>query len=101
MNTYLLGLITKWASIAYCTVLGIFGFQDVTVVQNTNQTKNSATQIDKVAYEVVTKYNDKLPKDVTIKDNIPDGTEFVDEYGVKVSSSDGSIELELQEQEKS
>ncbi len=66
MNTYLLGLITKWASIAFSAVLGIFGFQDVTTIQNTNQTKNSATQINEVAYEVVTEYNDKLPKDVVV-----------------------------------
>ena len=66
MNSYLLGLITKWASIACSIVLGIFEFQDVTAVQNTDHTKNAAMQINATAYETITKYSDKLPKDVKV-----------------------------------
>lgn len=71
MNTYLLGLISKWASIICLSVTGLFNSgpffsEEKSVVENTNQTKNSIIQIAKIDYETETVYNDKLPKDTSI-----------------------------------
>ncbi len=70
MNTYLLGLISKWASIVCLSVTGLFSdllFSEVKFeVDNINQTKNSAASITEVAFDTLKIYNSKLPKNITI-----------------------------------
>lgn len=71
MNTYLLGLISKWASIICVSAAGLFNsgqlFSEEKIeVDNINQTKNSAASITEVAYDTIKTYNSKLPKTVTI-----------------------------------
>lgn len=65
MNTYLLGLISKWAGIISVTFSGILGVQ-TTEIENTNQTKNSKAAITELEYNTVTQYNDKIPSNITI-----------------------------------
>ncbi len=79
MNTYLLGLISKWASIAAVTVTGIFSSNEIATVQNTNQTKNVVAEVKEVAYDTETVYNDKLPKDIKItKQEGSNGLSYID-----------------------
>ena len=71
MNTYLLGLISKWVSIVSLSVAGLFNsgslFSEEKIeVDNINQTKNSAASITELAYDTTTIYNSKWPKDMTI-----------------------------------
>lgn len=70
MNTYLLGLISKWASIVCLSVAGLFNSslfsEEKIVVDNVNQAKNTITTITSLDYEQKTIYNDKLPKDTQI-----------------------------------
>lgn len=70
MNTYLLGLVSKWVSILCVSVSGIFSGHLLTEekfeVENINQTKNSAAGVKEVAYDTTTTYNSKLAKGVTI-----------------------------------
>ena len=62
MNTYLLGLISKWASIIWMSVTGIFNSgqlfsEETIVVDNLNQSKNSAAEVTEVAYDTQKQYN--------------------------------------------
>lgn len=71
MNTYLLGLISKWASIIWMSVAGIFNSgqlfsEETIVVDNLNQSKNSAAEVTEVAYDTKKQYNSKLPNNITI-----------------------------------
>ena len=71
MNTYLLGLISKWTSIICVSVAGLFNsgqlFSEEKIeVDNINQTKNSAASITEVAYDTIKTYNSKLPSNITI-----------------------------------
>lgn len=92
MNTYLLGLISKWASIVCLSVSGLFNsgslFSEEKIeVDNINQTKNSAASITEVAYDTTTVYNSKLPKDMTItKQEGQNGLAYKD-------SSDNTVEV--------
>lgn len=69
MNTYLLGLITKWTMICL-SVAGGFNSslisEEKIVVDNINQTKNTITTITSLDYETKTIYNSKMPKDTKI-----------------------------------
>ncbi len=94
MNTYLLGLISKWVSIVSISVAGLFNsgslFSEEKIeVDNINQTKNSAASITELAYDTTTIYNSKLPKDMTItkkegkkglayKDNLNNTVEIIE-----------------------
>lgn len=68
MNTYLLGLISKWTSILCLSVAGIFNASPISeekiVVENKNLLKNTAATIISVEYETKTIYNNKLPKEI-------------------------------------
>lgn len=71
MNTYLLGLISKWTGVLCLSVAGLFNSgsffsEEKSVVENTNQTKNTVTQVTTLEYETETIYNSKLPKDTNI-----------------------------------
>ncbi len=71
MNTYLLGLIAKWAGILCLSVSGLFNsgslFSEEKIeVDNVNQTKNSAAGVTEVAYNTEKTYNSKLPSNITI-----------------------------------
>lgn len=70
MNTYLLGLISKWGTILLTSVTGIVGSgqlfsEETTKVENTNQTKNASAVITEVAYDTEKRYNSKLPSNIT------------------------------------
>ncbi|MEI3508015.1 MAG: hypothetical protein V8R01_02610 [Bacilli bacterium] len=94
MNTYLLGLISKWVSIVSLSVAGLFNsgslFSEEKIeVDNINQTKNWAASITELAYDTTTIYNSKLPKDMTItkkegqnglayKDNLNNTVEIIE-----------------------
>ena len=71
MNTYLLGLISKWASIICLSVTGLFNSgslfsEEKNIVENTNKTKNSIIEVAEINYETETIYNNKLPKNTSI-----------------------------------
>ena len=71
MNTYLLGLISKWASIICLSVAGVLNSGMLTpgekvVIENTNKTKNTIIQISKIEHETEKIYNNKLAKDINI-----------------------------------
>ena len=61
MNTYLLGLISKGMAVAIISVTGLFNgsliSEERIVVDNTNQTKNTVTQITNLTHETKTIYN--------------------------------------------
>lgn len=71
MNTYLLGLISKWATVLWVSVTGIVGSDglisdETKKIENENQTKNATTTTVEVAYDTETRYNSKLPSNITI-----------------------------------
>jgi len=71
MNTYLLGLISKWATVLWVSATGIVGsgqlFSDETkLIENKNQTKNATTMTVEVAHNTEKIYNNKLPSNITI-----------------------------------
>lgn len=65
MNTYLLQLITKWISVLFVTVAGIFVGAEKNEVENINQTKNAVVQMIELPYETLENYNDQIPKGKT------------------------------------
>ena len=71
MKTYLLGLITKWASIICLAVTGVLNTTLITEetysVNNENKTKNTITTVTKIEYNTKTIYNDNLSKNTKIK----------------------------------
>lgn len=71
MNTYLLGLISKWVTVLWISVTGIAGSDglisdETKIVENKNQTKNATTTTVEVAYDTERIYNSKLPSNITI-----------------------------------
>ena len=69
MNTYLLGLISKWATIITVSATGLFNStplfsEEKTIVENTNQAKNSIIQVTTIDNKTETIYNNKLPRDI-------------------------------------
>ena len=70
MNTYLLGLITKWASIICLSVTGVLTTplisEESYSVNNENKTKNTITTVTNLDYNTKTIYNSKLSKDTKI-----------------------------------
>ena len=70
MNTYLLGLVSKWISIISISVAGVLNvslFKEQTYeTENINQTKNITAGLTEIKYETEKIYNNKLPSDVTI-----------------------------------
>lgn len=67
MNVYLMGLLSKWASIITLALASLFGFnsssenQSITV-ENINKTKNSRAETVVIPYETETIYNSELAK---------------------------------------
>ena len=71
MNTYLLGLISKWATVLWVSVTGIVGSgqlisDETKMIENENQTKNATTTTVEVAYDTEKRYNSKLPSNIQI-----------------------------------
>lgn len=71
MNTYLLGLFTKWGTIVGTLALGLFNsnslFSEVKLeVENTNQTKNIVAGATVIDYETIETYNSNLPQGTTV-----------------------------------
>ncbi len=71
MNTYLLGLISKWATILWVSVTGIVGSgqlisDETKLIENENQTKNATITTIEVAYDTEKRYNSKLPNNITV-----------------------------------
>lgn len=71
MNTYLLGLISKWATVLWVSVTGIVGSgqlisDETKMIENENQTKNATTTTVEVAYDTEKRYNSKLPRNIQI-----------------------------------
>ena len=71
MNTYLLGLISKWATVLWVSVTGMIGSNglisdETKMIENENQTKNATTTTVEVAYDTKKRYNSKLPSNITI-----------------------------------
>ncbi len=72
MNTFLLGLVTKWVTLVVA-VTGIMNgsmlSEETIVVNNINPTKNTITFVKEIKYKTETIYNDKLPKNTKITKN--------------------------------
>ena len=70
MNTYLLGLITKWAGIICLSVTGTISAplisEESYSVENENKTKNTVTTVTNLDYNTKTIYNSSLSKDTRI-----------------------------------
>lgn len=70
MNTYLLGLITKWASIICLSTAGVLSAplinEESYSVNNENKTKNTITTVTNLDYNTKTIYNNNLTKDTKI-----------------------------------
>ena len=70
MNTYLLGLITKWVSIIYLSVAGTLSAplisEESYSVSNENKTKNTVTTVTNLDYNIKTIYNKNLTKNTKI-----------------------------------
>ncbi|MBR3362964.1 MAG: hypothetical protein IKG40_03460 [Bacilli bacterium] len=70
MNTYLMGLIAKWASIICLSVAGTLSTsvitEDVYSVNNENKTKNTITTVTNLDYNTKTIYNTSLTKNTKI-----------------------------------
>ena len=84
MNTYLLGLISKWTGIVCLSVTGLFSgsliSEEKIEVDNTNQTKNTVTQITNLTHETKTIYNKSMPKDTKVtKTEGHDGLAYTDD----------------------
>jgi len=70
MNTYLLGLISKWATVLWVSVTGMIGSNglisdETKKIENENQLKNATITTVEVAYDTEKKYNSKLPNNIT------------------------------------
>lgn len=71
MNTYLLGLISKWVTVISVSVTGIVGSgwlfsEETKAIENKNQTKNASASIKEVAYNTEKQYNSKIPNNLII-----------------------------------
>ncbi len=70
MNTYLLGLITKWASIICLSVAGTLSAplisEESYSISNENKTKNTITTVTNLDYNTKTIYNKNLTKNTKI-----------------------------------
>lgn len=84
MNSYLLGLITKWISILCVSFAGLLNIQifkeETFEIKNPNQTKNLTVEVKQLDYEIEKTYNDKIPNDVVItKQEGQKGLAYVDD----------------------
>ncbi len=85
MNTYLLGLISKWITILSMSVTGIVGSgqlisDETQLIENENQTKNATTTTVEVAYDTEKRYNSKLPNNIAVtKQEGKNGLAYKDE----------------------
>ena len=92
MNTYLLGLISKWGTILLTSVAGIVSSnwlysEETTKVENTNQTKNASAVITEIAYDTEKIYNSKLPKNITkVKQEGKNGLAFTNNQKKEVET---------------
>ena len=68
MNTYLLGLISKWAVVICLSTAGLFNpnITETNEVDNINQTKKAINVVTTINYETKINYNEKLPKDTKV-----------------------------------
>lgn len=69
MNTYLLGLISKWAGVICLSITGLFNSNipiEKKEIDNLNQTKKAVNVATTIEYETKINYNDKLPKDTKV-----------------------------------
>lgn len=69
MNTYLLGLISKWISILSISTTGLLNMglikEKTFQIDNINQTKNATSGITTIKYDTEKIYNNKIPSDIT------------------------------------